>query len=714
MFKPSLRSAACSALVAFFIGLGSPPAAAQTPRADSLKRDSVERQNGEPQTLEVVRVKAKRSSGYASGETRSATKLPALPRDIPQSLTTVTSALVRDQSMKGMADVVRYIPGVAMGQGEGNRDQPTIRGNSSTADFFVDGARDDAQYLRDLYNLERLEALKGSNAMVFGRGGGGGVLNRVTKEAGDITEREISAEAGSFGGRRITSDVQQRVSPFVSARLNSVYESSDLFRDHVTLDRSGINPTLTFTNGSRSTRLTAGYEYFRDRRTADRGIPSFQGKPVPTAPSTFFGSAADSYSRIDVNSANATLSHRVGGFEVRNRLSFANYDKFYQNIYPSGATAAEAVLSAYHNAIERQNLFNQTDVTLSRRTGRVLHDLLLGAELGRQTTDNFRETGYFGATATTARVPLSNPLYGGTVTFRQSATDADNGTRAGTSSLYLQDQITLADWIRVIAGARYERFDLRFTDNRTETRRDRDDEMISPRVGLVVKPAAPASLYASYSVSYLPGSGDQFGSLTDVTKLLRPERFRNYEVGAKLDALEGMSLTLAAYRLDRTNTRSTDPADPARVIQTGAQRSQGVELSASGNVTDAWQIAAGAARQKATIRSATSASPVGATVPLVPSTALSLWNKYSFTPRLGLAAGVVHQSKVFAAIDNTVTLPAFTRFDGAAYLGLFRYVRAQVNVENVFNVRYFPTSNGNHNIAPGSPREARLSITTTF
>ena len=121
---------------------------------------------------------------YSESDTATATRTDTPLRDVPQSVTIVTNDLMEDQAMRSMADVVRYVPGVSMGQGEGHRDAPTLRGNSSTADFFVDGVRDDVQYYRDLYNAERVEVLKGPNAMIFGRGGGGGVVNRVTKEAG--------------------------------------------------------------------------------------------------------------------------------------------------------------------------------------------------------------------------------------------------------------------------------------------------------------------------------------------------------------------------------------------------------------------------------------------------------------------------------------------------------------------------------------------------
>jgi catecholate siderophore receptor len=274
--------------------------------------------------------------------------------------------------------------------------------------------------------------------------------------------------------------------------------------------------------------------------------------------------------------------------------------------------------------------------------------------------------------------------------------------------------VSISPQVRIIAGARYERFAIDFTDNRVTGDRHRVDEMISPRAGFVIKPVMSVSFYGNYSVSFLPGSGDQFTTVTDITRALEPERFRNYEAGVKWDIAERLGLTAAAYRLDRTNTRSVNPADPSRIIQTGAQRSEGVELGATGSVTSAWEIAGGMAWQSAVITQATAASASGARAPLVPRSSYSLWNKVSVTQRLGAALGVIRQSKVFAAIDNKVTLPAFTRFDGALFAGMPFDLRGQLNVENIFNVKYFPTSNGNNNIAPGSPREARFSLTAEF
>jgi catecholate siderophore receptor len=664
--------------------------------------------------LTPLTVVGARGRGYAASRTTSATKTETPLRDVPQSVSLVTRELIADQAMQGMGDVVRYIPGITMGQGEGHRDAPTIRGNSTTADFFVDGVRDDVQYFRDLYNTERVEALKGSNAMIFGRGGGGGVLNRVTKEAQWAPTRVVTLEGGSFDHRRGTLDVGQGLGSALAVRLNGMYEHSGGFRDEFDLERHGLNPTVALALGSRTT-VRAGYEWFVDRRSVDRGIPSFQGRPSAARITTFFGNPDSSYASVRVHAASALLEHELpAGLTLRNRTRFADYDKSYLNSLPGAVDSAGArvALSAYGNDTGRRNLFNQTDLLWETATGPVRHTLLLGAEVGRQETENFRRTGYYNNTSTSFSAPFDAPTVATPITFRQSATDADNRTDVTVTGVYVQDQVELTRFLQLVGGLRYERFDLDFHDNRKDASLGRRDDMLSPRAGVVLKPMQPLSFYGSYSVSYLPSSGEQFGSLTATTETLEPEEFTNREVGAKWDVRPGFALTGALYRLDRTNTSAPDPADATKIVQTGSQRTTGWELGASGDLTSAWQVMAGYATQDAEIVSTTSAAKAGQRVPLVPEHTFSLWNRFQLHRALGVGLGVVRQSDMFAAIDNTVTLPGFTRADAALFVRLGPLASAQVNVENLFDERYYATSHGNNNIMPGASRTVRVSLTT--
>lgn len=684
--------------------------------------DTTNRQSGTLRRV-VIADSVRSRRAYTVQRTSTATRTSTLLRDVPQSATIISQALLADQGMQGMAEVVRYIPGITMALGEGHRDAPTIRGNSTTADFFIDGIRDDAQYYRDTYNVERVEALKGSNAMVFGRGGGGGVLNRVTKDAQWIPTRGTTLSAGSFQQRRATLDAGQGLTSFLAARINGLYERSANFRQASDNERFGINPTASLLLGR--TMVRVGYEFYGDRRVVDRGIPSFDGGPSAAPIATFFGDPGASNSRLSAHSIASTIDRQLwkgnataDGLQLRNRSRLMRYEKFYQNIFPGAvnANATTVQLSGYNNGTDRTNLFNQTDLTTTITLGSLRHTLLVGAELGSQQTDNLRNTAYFGSaggTATSVTVPFASPMRATAASFRQSTSDADNRTTLTTQAAYAQNQLELGSHVQAVVGLRLDRLNVDFTNKRSGARLSRADNLASPRAGIVIKPAQPVSIYGSYSLSYLPSTGDQFSSLTATTQTLEPERFTNREVGVKWDASRELAVTAAVYRLDRTNTTAPDPTRPALVVQTGSQRTTGWELGITGALTRRWQIAGGYANQTARITSRTTAAAPGASVALVPRNTLSLWNRVQVTRRLGAGLGIVHQDRMFTAIDNTVTLPAFTRADAAAFVTLSRTVRAQLNVENLLDARYYATAHSNNNIMPGSPRLVRVALHVT-
>ena len=653
--------------------------------------------------------------GYLESSVSSGTKTLTPLINLPQSISVVNRDQINDQMMMSIGDVVRYVPGVTAHQGENNRDQVVIRGNSSSADFFVNGVRDDVQYFRDLYNLERVEVLKGPNAVIFGRGGAGGVVNRVTKEAGFTPLREVTLLGGSYGNKRIAMDFDQPIGTKAAFRMNGMLEDSGSFRDHVGLQRYGIAPTLTLMPDNR-TKITLGYEYFNDHRTADRGITSFQGRPVDVAVGTYYGNPYDSHVKANVHLGSASIERQIGRWNIRNRTQVGGYDRGYQNYVPGAANATRTLvsLSAYNNATERLNLFNQTDVTYTKSTGAIRHTLLGGIEIGRQLTDNFRNTGYFNGAATSIAALFDAATISTPASFRQSATDADNRLRTNLGAVYLQDQVELSRFVQLIGGVRFDHFDLRYHNNRTNDNLRRIDNVISPRAGLVIKPAKNVSLYGNYSVSFLPSSGDQFSSLTSITQQVKPEKFTNYEAGVKWDLLPALSFTSAVYRLNRTNTRATDPNDPTRIVQTGSQRTNGFETGITGSITRAWKIAGGYAYQDAFITGDTTAARVGAQAAQVPHHTFSLWNNYRVLPRLGAGLGVIRRTDMFAAIDNTVTLPGYTRADAAVYFHLTEKIRLQANIENLFGTRYYINADNNTNISPGGPRQIRVALVTRF
>ncbi|KQP92374.1 TonB-dependent receptor [Methylobacterium sp. Leaf113] len=667
---------------------------------------------------------------YLTTRMRTATKTDTPLLDTPQSVTVVTQQQIRDQGIQSIADAIRYVPGVVAHQGEGNRDDVVIRGQRSNADFFVNGIRDDAQYFRDLYNVQRIEVLKGPNAMIFGRGGGGGVINRVLKEADGVPLREVVALGGAYGTKRVAVDLGDRVgeSDSVFFRLNAMFEDSGTYRDFVDLRRYGINPTLTVLLGP-ATTLKLSYEYFHDDRTADRGIPSQFGRPYRYRQNiaTFFGNPDLSYARVDAHIATATLDHAFeSGVTMQSKLRFADYAKFYQNVYPNigragavNAAGTALTLAAYNTDSPRTNSFSQTDFTYRFETGLLKHTLLGGFELGYQEGLTFRQDGFFATTGTQALVvnPLS-PVSRVPVTFRNIASGADTRYDLGLAAIYAQDQIEIGPHLQLIGGLRYDHFDFAATDRRSTVTNARVDDLLSPRLGLVLKPVDTLAFYASYSISYLPSSGDQFNALTPGLAIAKPERFENTEVGVKVDVAPTLQLTGALYNLDRINQRLADPNNAGFFITSGQTSTQGAEIGANGFVTEWWQIAGGYAFTDARIvkgfNIGGTSVRAGNQVGLVPFNAFTLWNKFDVTRDFGIGIGFVHQTHSFAASDDTVRLPGYTRFDLGLFYQVTDGVRAQLNIENLFDRGYIATADGNNNISPGAPRLIRAQVVARF
>jgi catecholate siderophore receptor len=241
------------------------------------------------------------------------------------------------------------------------------------------------------------------------------------------------------------------------------------------------------------------------------------------------------------------------------------------------------------------------------------------------------------------------------------------------------------------------------------------DDLVSPRLGIIFMPAAPLSLYGSYTLSYLPRAGEQLSSLSLTNRSLDPEMFRNYEVGAKWDLAPALALAAAVYRLDRTNVAVADPLDPTVSLLVDGHRTRGLELSLTGRVTGAWSTTGAYAWQDGRIsRSLSPAAEAGARLAQLPAHSFSIWNKYMPSARWGVGLGIVHRGDVFTSTDNAVRLPAFTRVDAAVFLPLSRLAGIQVNVENLLDARYYASAHNNNNITPGSPRAVRLSLTTRF
>ena len=667
-----------------------------------------------PAQVPVVEVTGSVERGYAEKASTSVMKTDTLLRDSPQAVTVITRQAMDDQAMQSMADAIRYVPGIVTAQGEGNRDAAVFRGNSSTSDFFIDGMRDDVQYYRDFYNIDSLEAIKGANAMIFGRGGSGGVINRVSKLARWAPVADVNFSVGSHGHKRAAVDVGGTVSPDVAVRVNAMAERSDSYRDGVTLDRKGINPTMSVRAG-RNTRIDLGYEHFRDDRIADRGVPSLNGRPFDTDVSTFFGNAGLSPTGVRVDALSATIEHDAGnGVMLRNRTRVARYDKVYQNVYANSAvnpTTGRLAVGAYLDTTKRDNLFNQTDLSYTLASGSITHKIAAGVELGRQETDNVRRLGSFAAPAS---VSASNPIYTGGVSFPSATTS--NYSNAKVASVYLQDQIIFSPQWQAVAGLRYDRFSVDF-DNRLVASNGQfevTDTPVSPRFGLIYKPVEAMSLYASYSRAYLPRAGDQLTSLTASNRAFDPEKFDNAELGLKWDLTPQLAASAAVYQLERSNVVVPGAVAGTSILVDG-QRSRGVELDLTGRVNQALSVMGGYAYQDAVLTADQSATVrSGARLAMVPRHTFSLWSRYDFSAPLAAALGVVYRDSLYTSTSNTVMLPSYTRVDGAVFYRLSKQYRLQLNVENLFDKKYWASAHNDNNITPGAPRSVKLSLFASF
>ncbi|PLK27892.1 TonB-dependent siderophore receptor [Novosphingobium sp. TH158] len=654
-----------------------------------------------------------RPEGYDIKKTPTATKTDTPLIDVPQSVTVLSREQLDDQGLEQLGEALRYVPGVVLGQGEGHRDQVTLRGQNSTADFFLDGLRDDAQYYRPLYNVERVEVLKGANAMIFGRGGGGGVINRVSKVPEyNETIRKASAGVDSFGAWTIAADLGQPLSDTVAVRLNATHEEFNNHRDAYKGHFTGVTPEIGFRLGDRTQALLS-YEFADDDRVTDRGVPSLSGAPITGQDDTFFGDPAINRSTVEAHIARARLDHEFSdAFSANLQFQYANYDKYYANIYPRSATATTVTVEGYESWTDRENLVVQGNLLGKFETGPLRHKVLIGFEAIDQTTDNGRTDAKFGVGGTAnTTVAITRPLALPAIAFGGNPRSTHSDVRS--LSAYIQNQIEIGDHVQVVAGLRYDDFRIATVNRINNFAAERTDGKWSPRVGLILKPQGNVSLYASYAISFLPQSGDQFSVLDATTATLAPEEFRNLEAGVKWDITPSLAFTAAAYRLDRLNTRATDPVNGNTVL-TGKSRATGFEAALIGQVTRDFQLTLGYALQEGEIRATTTAAPAGRTLAQLPRHQFSAWTRYDVTPKLGLGLGLIHQSSSFATISNAVNLPAFTRIDAAVFYKVNDALQLQLNVENLTDEDYFPSAHTDNNISTGKPLNARLTARVKF
>ena len=667
---------------------------------------------------------------YLSVNQANSIKTPTPIIDVPQSLSIISAEQITTRGITSIGEIIDYIPGVNTSQGEGHRDAVVFRGVRSTADFYLDGNRDDVQYHRGLYNAEQVEILRGPNALLFGRGGTGGIINRVSKKAQlDDQFTGYKATLNTFGGIGGEIDTNFITSDTSAVRINAMYEGLENHRDFFGGDRIGFNPTARFELGSDST-LDLSYEYVDHERFIDRGIPTgADGRPVEAFEEIVFGDPDVNTTELAAHILLANLQHQfTDSLKGNFNASYADYDKLYQNFYASGydqtATPDVVTLDGYVDTTQRKNLILSANLINEFNTGSVGHTIVAGAEYIDTSNDNGRYNARWssnGFTDDNDVFNISRPLSltGGTgvnangdVTtnnfFADGALNDNTESDVEVLSVFIRDEISLNDNFDIVLGVRFDSFDQSTTNLVSSVVADRKDSEISPRLGFIYKPQENTSIYLSYSESFLPRSGEQFAS----TGSLDPDIFESAEIGVKWDFADGLSFTAAYFQNEQIRADRDDSTGEDFEIR--GLEIDGFEAQFQGQVTEQLYLMAGYSHLNGE-------TDQGREIPReLPENTFSLWGTYQVTSAFGLGLGVTYQDESFITdfdIGSTgthPTLPSYTRVDASAYYDVSEDLRIQLNIDNLTDELYFPNAHSTHQATVGAPINAMLTVVGRF
>lgn len=617
--------------------------------------------------VEVIVVKGQ----YLSINQSNSIKTPTPIIDVPQSLSIFTADQITERGITSIGQMIDYTPGVNNSQGEGHRDSIVFRGNRSTADFYIDGNRDDVQYYRALYNVEQVEILRGPNALLFGRGGTGGILNRVSKKA-QVGENfnAYKASLNSFGGFNLELDSNIDTSNTSSIRINAMYENLENDRDFFDGERYGFNPTAHL-ELSDTTMVDVSYEYINHQRFIDRGIPTgTDGRPVEVLKDIVFADPKNNYHELEAHIFRANIAHQFTD-NIKGNFSafYGDYDKVYANFYASGYDQNTNIveLDGYIDNTVRDNLILSSNMIAELQTGSFEHTLIVGADFVKTNSDQNRFNPVFSSTIDDreffiASRPISLRGFAGVnasgENFTTDFTDLNDDTRVSLDvfSLYVQDEIEISEHLDIIIGARFDSFDIDVfnADPSALETRSRKDEQVSPRAGIIYKPQENVSIYASYSESFLPRSGEQFANINGNNNQLDPNTFANQEIGIKWDFAGGLSLTAALFENEQSSPQVADN-DPATLDIIDSEIS-GFELQLAGQVTDAWSVSFNYSNLDGEIVDRN--GNTGRSPREVPESNISIWNTYQINDVMGFGLGATYQDESFINNSNTATLPS--------------------------------------------------------
>lgn len=674
---------------------------------------------------------------YQSGIT-SVGKMAQPAKDVPQSLTTVTRSLMDDRNVTSLMEALRNVAGLTFNAGEGGRigDNITIRGFGASSDLYLDGVRDNAQYNRETFNLERVEVLRGASSMIFGRGSTGGIVNQVSKEPGLKTITELEATAGTHNFFRETADANFKINDTTAVRLNLMANDNESRRDEVEQNRWGVAPSVKFGIGT-SNEFLLSYYHLEYDDVPDNGIPIPPvqgGRPIRVDFSNFYGMAEVDYQRDSADIFTGRWVHSFNdSMQLRTVVRQSQVDRDLRMVAPRVNAGLTSVMRGRQaRGAEEDNTTASSDLTSKFDLFNMKHEGLIGVEYVRETADRWN---YFGAPA--LNNPAANvidpnpfdplpPAYGLTL---QRVNPLD--FTAKNTGIYVQDIVEVIPHWKVLVGARRDDFNADYSSVTTATNAvaeyERDDQVWSWRTGLMYQPTDYVTYYAAYGTAFNP-SGDIYSvEANQPTRSAKtdPEKSINYEIGAKWELMQGnLSLRTALFRTEKTNERNVDPFQPDIFLLSGRRHTDGVEIEGAGRITPKWEVFGALALMTAEIDEQINPFGVGLTPPNTPDYSGNIWTSYQIAPKWRIGGGVDFVGKRTGyAIGTTLPytapairhIPGYARVDAMVEWEMRENTSLELNLLNVLDKKYYESIYVNGaNAVPGIPFEAQLSLSYKF
>lgn len=697
-------------------------------------------------------------------ENASSQKYTAPLVDTPRSVTVVPAQVLKDTAATSLQDALRTVPGITFGAGEGGNpqgDRPFIRGFDAQGDTYLDGVRDTGGQSREIFDIESIEVSKGPNSSFGGRGSAGGSLNLVSKtpQARDFLNGGFTY--GSDQTRRYALDVNRQFLDSAAFRLNLMsHEQNVAGRDAVNYDRWGVAPSLTFGLGT-PTRVNLSYYHMESNDLPDSGIPYGYSSAAATAhghdkptdggdSSNFYGLKDRDFRKTRADISTFSIEHDLNdNMTIKNTLRHGSTGQDYVLTQPDDS---KLNVSQFGTVWRRANsrvsttttTTNQTDLFGSFQALGFKHSYSTGLEF---TGEETRVSGYTvspngnpvctvagggkGGQCTSLSDPNPNDAWTGSVARNYMGTN----TKATSRAAYVFDTIELDPQWLLNVGLRYDTFDTVANTNavpsstvQARTKLKDDSQFFNWQAGLVWKPMENGSIYTSYATSASPpgglvGEGVEPNSIASGinTSDMKPEETVNYELGTKWDLFhDRLSLTAAVFRTEKKNARILVNSNTYQ--NAGESRVDGLELSASGKLTEQWQVFAGYSYLKSELvdpgkngdrrGSVLAGSNKGNEMPNTPKHSFSLWTTYDITSKLTVGGGAFYVDDVYGDPANTVYVPSYTRYDAMASYKLTKNVDLQLNVQNLTDKTYYDKAYGAHFANQAAGRTALL--TTSF